>query len=460
MPSRVDRRTLERALRAAALLALGALVWRAWRPPAHTAGVAAVRQTSALPAALARATDRSVPALDLTIDSLPGRRERAWLRALAGAGTTLHWRAVGARDVSTRTTNAPPPDSASRSASDVSSPVSEPLLIAAVAEPLAEPSGRARLAILGAPGTSVALGDAAGSLDETTLSSAQTRVMDATIEGTLRAATSRGAALAALRDSVVLRPILVIARAGWEGKFTVATLEEAGWKVEARFRVAPGADVRQGATAPLDTARYAAVVALDESAAAVASDIVRFVRSGGGAIVAPAAASIATLAPILPARRSAAVTPLLGAFASEAPRRALAGNALANIRDDAVVLEKSGTSARIVGARVDAGRVLMLGYDDTWRWRMEGDDAAPNAHRRWWSSLVSSVAYAPLVQLTDVARADEAPLAALVAALGPSTYDFRASSDVAGVPWNAIFFAIFCLMLLAEWASRRLRGVR
>ncbi|HEX4932461.1 MAG TPA: hypothetical protein VFV33_04725, partial [Gemmatimonadaceae bacterium] len=251
------------------------------------------------------------------------------------------------------------------------------------------------------------------------------------------------------------------ARAGWEGKFVAAALEEAGWRVEGRFRVAPTAAVRQGRGLPIDTAHYAAVIALDASVAPDGAAIARFVRSGGGAIVAYPAASVATLAALLPARPGAAVAARLGAFASEAPRRALGGVALTAVAPDAVVLDRTGGEARVVAARVEAGRVVLLGYDATWRWRMAGDDDAPAAHRAWWSSLLSSVAHAPLVQLTESPPVDESPYAALVEALGPPTgAPAIASAADASLPRDALLFAIFLLALLAEWGGRRLRGAR
>ncbi|MFN8670432.1 MAG: hypothetical protein U0164_24860 [Gemmatimonadaceae bacterium] len=432
MPSRV-----ESFARAVALMALGALLWRAWSPAAGSDGgapVNAVVTTRALPQALARATDADPSPLDLTVDSLPGRREREWARAIAAAGSPLTWRR---------------PASAATAA------------LASVVEPVADPRGRARITALASPGATLTVRDAAGTLDSAAVASTGIRSIDATIDGPVHAQSAAGEAMSAARDSLILRPVLVFANAGWEGKFVTAALEEAGWRVDARFRVAPNADVSQGATVPIDTAHYAAVIALDSTAAPNAAAIARFARSGGGVIVARAAASIPALASLLPARRGETVAARLGAFASEAPRRALDGVALTAIDRHAVVLDRTGREARVVAARVEAGRIIVVGYDDTWRWRMAGDDEAPAAHRAWWSSLVSSVAYAPTVQLADVPVVDEAPYAALVDALGPpSPVNAGIARTGASLPWDTLLFGTFVLALLAEWSSRRLRGAR
>ena len=429
-------RALERGARAVALLALGALLWRAWRPDDAARQVPArtVANTRALPADLARATDDGAAPIDVTLDSLLGRRERDWARALAAAGSPVTCRIT---------------------------PAAATTPLASVVEPVADPRGRARITTLASPGATLAVRDAAGTLDSATIAATGVRTIDATVDGAVRARAAAGEAVSAARDSLILRPILVLARAGWEGKFVTAALEEAGWRVDARFRVAPNADVRQGASLAIDTAHYAAVIALDSSAAPNAAALARFARSGGGLIVARAAASLPALAALLPARGGAAVVPRLGAFASDAPRRALDGVALTAIDRDAVVLDRTGRDARVVAVRVEAGRVVLIGYDDTWRWRMAGEDDAPAEHRAWWSSLVSSVAYAPLVQLADPPSVDEAPYAALVTALGPPA-PAATGASVAGpsLPWDALLFAIFLLSLLAEWSSRRLRGAR
>jgi hypothetical protein len=82
---------------------------------------------------------------------------------------------------------------------------------------------------------------------------------------------------------------------------------------------------------------------------------------------------------------------------------------------DAVVLESRDGVAMIAARRLDAGRVMQVGYDETWRWRMAGGDESTAAHREWWSRLVAAVAYAPLVpRESRPTTIDETPLASLV----------------------------------------------
>ena len=122
-------------------------------------------------------------------------------------------------------------------------------------------------------------------------------------------------------------------------------------------------------------------------------------------------------------------------------------------------LERRRDSPVVVGRRVGAGRVVGIGFDDTWRLRMTPpNEAAPDAHRAWWSALVSGVAHSRLA-----ARAggviDEAPLAATVNALGPPVNEGELPDPPASLPWDALLAAAAALALLLEWLSRRLRGV-
>lgn len=420
-------------MRLAAWLALGGLCWLAWRPAPAAAPATEVTTTRAVPGALRRATATPAAFLDLTLESLPGNAERAWARALASAGTPVRWRFA---------------------------PGVEPR-IAVTVEPLRTPAGGGRVIVTTAPAATVSLRDAAGAIDSATVGARGVRVLDATIDGTVMAGSRGGVATAAMRDSLELRKVLVLARARWEGKFTAAALEEGGWTVEVRFRVAPDVVVRQGSDAPIDTARYAAVVALDSSAAPLGDAIARYVRSGGGLVLSAEAARVPSLAAVAPARPGERLTALLGALPTQEPRRALGGVAFRALQPTAVTLERTGAAARVVAARVDGGRSLAIGYDDTWRWRMSGGDAAPAEHRAWWSGLVASVAYAPLLPLGSDAPTDEAPYPALVEALGdPAAGAASVALPVSRDTGERILFTLLVAALLAEWGSRRLRGAR
>ncbi|HJR65029.1 MAG TPA: hypothetical protein VJ802_01270, partial [Gemmatimonadaceae bacterium] len=222
--------------------------------------------------------------------------------------------------------------------------------------------------------------------------------------------------------------------------------------------VAPGVDVTQGGARSPDTARHAAVVVVDAPPASTAAAVARYVRSGGGAILSGASANASALADIAIGRAGARVRASSVGFADGAPRQALGFLAITP-RRDAIVLEERDGRVAAVARRVEIGRVVQLGYDETWRWRLAGGVGAVDAHRTWWSGLVSSVAYRAAAPISRDAGDDDAPLARLVGALGPSG---PASGDTMGrarwLPSPSLLFALVSVLLLAELASRRLRG--
>src|SRR5690606_22606590 len=103
--------------------------------------------------------------------------------------------------------------------------------------------------------------------------------------GAARASVGGSGASARAHDSLDLREVAVLGSAGWESKFVIAALEESGWKVSARLAVAPGIFVRQGSV-QLDTAVTGVVVVLDSTAVRDVGALERFVRSGGGLVLA------------------------------------------------------------------------------------------------------------------------------------------------------------------------------
>ncbi|HYD53960.1 MAG TPA: hypothetical protein VEA99_15090, partial [Gemmatimonadaceae bacterium] len=253
----------------------------------------------------------------------------------------------------------------------------------------------------------------------------------------------------------------VLGRPSWETRFVAAALEEAGWSVALRVPVAPGQVVQQG-DAALDTAHVGAVVALDSSAAPLAASIARFVRAGGGLVAtASAVRGVPAIAALAPGGTGRAIAASLAEVGDAVDRRALALVAVAPLDADAVALERRDGAVALAARRVGTGRVVQVGYDETWRWRMSGGDSGVVAHRRWWSSLVAGVARAPVVRRADAGVPDPAPLAALVEALGPPRA--RPASSLASArfasPGAGVLAAILAL-LLVEWFSRRLRGAR
>ena len=431
------RRLVERAARAVALVALGALLWRHREPSDGVVRPAEARGTAALGAALERATRHPVTELRLRLDSIPGAAHRDWLAAIAASGSVVRWRA----------------DSALRPA-------------AVSTEALPDPQRRVRVTALAASGTSVAVRDAAGLVDSAAVGDDGVRVVEGGLAGDIAVHAPGIAAGGRVADSLLLRPVLVLARAGWEGKFTVAALEESGWRVESRLTVAPGAVVRQGAGATIDTSRYAAVVVLDGGAVASAPSIARFVRAGGGAVLTPEAARAPALAAIAPARAGDSLPTALGALATGAPRRGLAAVALRPSVPGAVVVERRGSAPVAVAARVEMGRVLMLGYAESWRWRMSGGDGSDAAHRAWWSAMVASVARAPRRTAPEdggvvvAALPDGAPWVSMIAAIGAAERAALPARPASPARLDALLFALALAGLLAEWVSRRTRGAR
>jgi hypothetical protein len=432
MHSRAERarRIAEHVLRGVALAALAALVWRAVRPAAPSATRVARGDLSVM---LERWTETPPAKGHVVFDRVPDAVTRDWIRALGSAGTAMEWSS------------------------------SRPLGAAAVvAEPTPEPYGATRVRLAAAAGAPVSIADAAGLLDTLPHGGASELELGS-VAGGVRATGATFTASTAARDSVSLRPVLVLGTAGWESKFTIAALEERGWRVASRVRVAPNVEVTQGPLGAIDTSRYSAVVLLDSSAATSAAAIARYVRDGGGVILAGVAVRGGGVAGLAAGGMGRRVAGVAGAVTSATPRSGLGVFPVASLEADAVPLESRDDAVTVAARRVGAGRVIQLGYDETWRWRMAGGDEAAAAHREWWSRLVSSVAYAPLVRRAsagDVAI-DVAPLASLIDALGgPSPLDPAAAPERDGTRTTRILFALVVGGLLLEWASRRLRGVR
>jgi hypothetical protein len=417
---------IERALRVLTLLVLAFAAWNATRPSSEgglqTAGNAELGES------LARWTAAAPQRVHVSLDVAPSGEERDWLRALRRAGTPVTWRGPEI-----------------------------PALALEVA-PVADPRGGMMLWIVAPSGARVAVADAIAPIDTVVTRAGGAMVLAPVTSGRLTAAVGAQRATASARDSILPRHVLVLGRATWEAKFVITALEESGWTVDARLAIAPGVDVTQGAPRSPDTARHAAVVVLDAPSGAATSAIARYVRSGGGAIIGGAAASDGALATVAAGRTGRRTRPSSIAFADDAPRHALAFLAIVP-RADAIALEERDGRVAVAGRRVEVGRVVQLGYDETWRWRLGGGAQAVDAHRAWWSALVSSVARRAVGALPRDPRDDDAPLARLVDALGvPSASAGSMAAGARWVPSPVLLFALVGASLLAELASRRLRG--
>lgn len=442
------RAALELGLRLVALAAIVLVLARSLRTAVAGGGERAAGD--AVPAALARwSADPDLASAHVSFDAMPSDTVRQWVRALRASGIPVGY--------------------------DL--PALAPLAVAV--EAVADPARPLRVLVAAPAGTEVELRDALGVLDTLRATVAGAELVGTALASPVTAARPRVAARAPVPDSLALRPLLVLGRAGWESKFTIAALEERGWKVIARISVAPDVDVVQGAIPPLDTARLSAVIALDETAAPLAPAIARYVRSGGGLVLALDASRLPALAAIAPARAGAALPVASDQLAGAEARRGLPLHALTALRDDALALENRGDVVAVAARRAGAGRVVQLGYGESWRWRMAGPDGAPEAHRAWWAALVAGVASTGAASATvpeaatpDSAHAmpqqraamlDDAPLARLIAAVGtptptPAPAASRAAAPADPLPWWALAVAVAAL--LGEWASRRLRGVR
>lgn len=428
------RRTAERVLRGVALAAAAWLAVRAWTERAASDAMHTAR-SAALDSALAVWTASAPSRVHLGADRLPSRAQRDWLVALRRAGARVSWQ-----------------------------PATAPSASGMVVESVPSPAGQSRLALVASPGEVARIGDALGEVAASTIAAGAALSLEGRLSGAVRAELPAATLVSAARDSAVLRHVLVLGSAGWESKFVAAALEEDGWPVRIGVVLAPGASVGEGSAgqggAPgLDTARLSAVVVLDSASVPNATALRRYVENGGGVVLAGSAARAGGIAPLLPARAPRRDPGVLAAPAGDRARASLPAWVFGELAPDGVALERRGARAVVAVRRAGAGRVLVSGYEDTWRWRMTGqDEDAPGAHRAWWSRLVASVVYASVGE-RSVPPLDEAPLAAATAHLGSPL----PPAEGPRTPWrpsDAVLFAILVLALLGEWFSRRLRGVR
>jgi hypothetical protein len=429
MRSRPDagRRRLESACRLGVFALIGWMLGTAFFP------TPALRTRDASAADLARAlpawtTAPRTDVLTLALDRAPSRAQLAWLSALRRAGHVVTW-----------------------------SGSVQPTALSV--EPAPGPHGAWRFSVAAPDSASLRLVDSLGDIQSLNTRGRGARLVVPAVDGRAAVAVGHQELGAGLRDTATLRAVLVVGRAGWEAKYTAAALEEGGWQVETRFAVAPGVIVGNAAGAVIDTAHLSAIVALDTSVNALGPALNRFVRSGGGLVLAGGAAAAAHAAALAPGQSG----PRVPASASGSDTLGLASAGylpVARLRPDAQALERRGGDVVVAARRVGAGRVLQLAYDETWRWRMSGGPGSEAGHREWWSRLVSTVAYARFAPARGIAAPEftPMPLAAVVNAVGASR-----PAPVLPHAWSVdqrwLLAAIF-LLLLVEWTSRRLRGSR
>jgi hypothetical protein len=421
---------IEQVLRGIVIVVLAVMLWQSLHERTDSVGRAVNARGIGRVTLAAWSLFSTAPGrIHVQLDSVPSKIERAWLGALAGAGSSVTW------------------------SGDLSA-----LMIDA--QPVASPTGGTKVLVAAPTGSSVVMSDEVGVIDTLRPHNAGASVMLNAVADRLSARTNSSLASTVVRDSVVLHKILVIGEAGWESKFVVVALEEEGWKVDALIRVAPGVDVTQGSAA-IDTSRYSAVVALDAGASPYANRIIEFARNGGGVILGPGAASLDAMTPLRAGAVGRSTSETRGVQSGAAIGLATLPLApITSLRSDATPFEKRRAAVAIAAQRVGAGRVLQLGYEDTWRWRMSGGDGGVRDHRLWWTRLVSSVAHAPRIpRTTSTMSTDEAPMIGLVTTIGSATH-VEASSGLSGNQSDSMvwLFVLLTLGLIGEIASRRLRG--
>jgi hypothetical protein len=423
MRSRAERRRVgELVLRAALFAVLVVALWRSLQRP-DASRIARATSSSALSKDLGKiVASNAVASIDLNTDAMPSRADRDALSALRRNGVAVRWN------------GSPPP-------------------LALEATRAREPEARARLHVAGGGTQVVALVDSAGLLDSVRAGTGAT-VDAASIVGTVRAEQGRFVASAMAPTEETRRAVLVLGRADWETKFVLQALSEAGWVVRARIPAAPNVDVRDDGILPIDTARYDVVVALDSSSADMAPAIVRFVAQGGGLIAAGGALEIDQLGRLAPARAGERHPGRILLADDSVTTRDLPLRPLSLARSDAISLQREQSGVTLAARRAGMGRVLAIGYDESWRWRMLGGSSGLAAHRRWWSSAAGSVA--PARESSAPATGDAAPLSALGPQSSPETTSNQRSRN--SMPIILLIIASACL--LAEIASRRFRGAR
>ncbi len=435
---------LERTLRTSAVAALLYAWWLTGRTPASGSEAPLVADAdSALtaPQLAQRLADPMRQQLHLSLTAVPDAASRAVLHAADHAGVDVSWQS---RDSAAQLTS-----------------------IALSALPLADPAGGTVLRVAVRDSAMIALADSVGWID-----SAQTESggVSWTLPSTRRQySVSHQGTIARVNsaDSAAIGRLRLFAAPGWEARFVMRALEESGWNVDAAFAVAPRATVTAGLLAPLDTARYAAVIALDSTAWLQASAIERFVRSGGGLVLFADAARGSAMRALRAGESATTVSGVPGALQTTAPREGLPLVPIISLAAGAVPIERSaraGAPLAIAARTVGVGRVLHVGYRDTWEWRMLGNESAPTDHRAWWQSLVHRTAFVSHrgTDQWSTFPGEAAPLADLVARVGPPGLQNASTvtENLAPVAPPVWLFALAGTALLAAWWSRRLRDAR
>jgi hypothetical protein len=107
---------------------------------------------------------------------------------------------------------------------------------------------------------------------------------------------------------------------------------------------------------------------------------------------------------------------------------------------------------------MEMGRVVQIGFAETWRWRLQGPAGAINDHRNWWLHLVAQVARVSRPGL-DM-PGDPAPYTDLIDVAGFPSAAPSIAKPLSGGSSEIVWMLALMTLLLAEWTSRRLRGAK
>jgi hypothetical protein len=444
MPSRADlARGVAMLLHALGVACAAAAAWRLAQPATVTPPIATVADDSvrvgtglaaarAPLAALVAAAPGETLAVHLA--TVPGARVRGALRALADAGHAL--------------------------ALTTPAPLAAPAIAARVTT---GPAPSATVVVAGDSGATHVVGDAAGTLDSVR---GATVLRLASVAGVARVRAGSVRATAPVLATTHGTRVLVAGAAGWESRFVVTALEEAGWGVDAALAVAPTVVVRQGEPVLANT-RHVAAIVLPGAPPSVLRAVPAFVRAGGGAVLVGDAAREGAAVAVRAGVPGVVRPGEAGMEASDdEPRHGLDLVPIASLVRGGVALESRDGATAVAARRVGAGRVLQVGYADSWRWRMAGAESAPVAHRRWWSALVASVVSPPMPAAPRASplhdTLDAAPIAALAASLPLPRVAPPPAPVVRAAAWlpdaRALAVAALVAFTLA-WALRRRGGL-
>lgn len=456
MPSRADATTVPRSgsllsaaqslaalgavLHGVGLLGIALLFWWFVVPAPKARVTVDVSATGSTDLPLTAILQTNADTIDVVLRGVPSASTRAMLRAVRNSGRSVR----------------------------LSTDRAIPSLAVSVEEQWRS-AGGVRIQVVGSDSL-IAVRDDAGVLDSLRMDSGGAQVVSGPVQGQLVTRADRStAAMASLSAGAPAEArVFVIGNATWESRFLIAALEEAGWPVDAAVTVSPRVTIGQGVARTPSRVRHAVVVLLPGAPASAVSALPAFVRDGGGLVLVGDAARIAGLAGLRAGAPGRTISGELGSEASDEPRHGLDLVPIMSLAPDAVVLEARDTYTAVAARRVGAGRVLQVGYENSWLWRMAGDDDAPVAHRRWWSSLLAGVVpmRAPTSQHAADATLDTlnaAPVAALVRDLGAPIVRAHSVTPVRrnlhailSPPW---LLATTLLALVAAWIIRRWRGV-